>query len=66
LPPGIPGIGEDIDAAMQHAPHPVLHSIFCFFNNIRFYLVMNKQDEINEFDPAHLLPLWGNPEPVGR
>jgi hypothetical protein len=27
LPSGIPGIGDDIDAAIQQAPHPVLHSI---------------------------------------
>jgi hypothetical protein len=28
LPPGIPGISEDMEGAMQHAPHPILHSIF--------------------------------------
>lgn len=26
LPSGIPGIGDDIDGAMQHAPQPALHS----------------------------------------
>ena len=25
LPSGIPGIGEEMDAAMQHAPHPGRH-----------------------------------------
>jgi hypothetical protein len=25
LPAGIPGIGEEIDGAMQHAPHPARH-----------------------------------------
>ena len=25
LPSGIPGIGEDIDIAMQQAAHPILH-----------------------------------------
>jgi oxygen-independent coproporphyrinogen-3 oxidase len=27
LPSGMPGMGEEIDGAMQHAPHPVLHSM---------------------------------------
>jgi hypothetical protein len=27
LPPGIPGIGEDMDGAMQHALQPGLHFI---------------------------------------
>lgn len=27
FPSGIPGIGEDIDIAIQHAPHPLRHSI---------------------------------------
>jgi len=27
LPPGIPGIGEEIEGATQHAPQPTLHSI---------------------------------------
>src|SRR5579875_715549 len=26
LPCGIPGIGEEIDTAIQHTPHPILHS----------------------------------------
>lgn len=46
LPSGIPGIGDDIDAAMQHAPHPDLHSICYFFNNIRYYPETDKQDGI--------------------
>jgi hypothetical protein len=27
LPDGIPGIGDVIEGAMQHAPHPARHSI---------------------------------------
>ena len=27
LPPGIPGIGDEIDIAMQHAPQSGRHSI---------------------------------------
>jgi elongation factor P len=27
LPSGIPGMGEDIETAIQHAPQPGLHSI---------------------------------------
>jgi elongation factor P len=27
LPCGIPGIGEEIDGAMQHAPQPARHSM---------------------------------------
>jgi len=27
LPPGIPGIGEESEGAMQHAPHPARQSI---------------------------------------
>jgi elongation factor P len=27
LPPGIPGIGLEIDGAMQHAPQSVRHSM---------------------------------------
>jgi hypothetical protein len=26
LPCGMPGIGDEIDGAMQHAPHPTRHS----------------------------------------
>jgi hypothetical protein len=29
LPFGMPGIGDDIDGAMQHAPQPGRHFIFC-------------------------------------
>ena len=28
LPSGIPGIGDDIEGAMQHAPQPGRHFIF--------------------------------------
>jgi hypothetical protein len=27
LPSGMPGIGDDMDMAIQHAAHPVLHSM---------------------------------------
>jgi hypothetical protein len=27
FPSGIPGMGDEIDKAMQHAPHPTRHSI---------------------------------------
>jgi len=27
FPSGIPGIGDDMDTAMQHAAQPILHSI---------------------------------------
>jgi hypothetical protein len=27
LPSGIPGIGEEIESAIQHAPHPTRQSI---------------------------------------
>lgn len=35
LPPGIPRIGDEIDGAMQHAPHPTRHArgslaVLCF------------------------------------
>jgi hypothetical protein len=28
LPTGIPGMADEMDGAMQHAPHPLRHSIF--------------------------------------
>jgi len=31
LPSGIPGIGDDIDIAIQHAPHFSLHVISIYF-----------------------------------
>ena len=36
FPPGIPGIGDEIDGAMQHAPHSGLHSIFGFGTSSAF------------------------------
>jgi hypothetical protein len=36
FPSGIPGMGDDIDGAMQHAPHPGLHSIIVSFGLLRF------------------------------
>jgi hypothetical protein len=30
LPSGIPGIGDEIDAAIQQAPHPGRHSMISF------------------------------------
>jgi len=29
LPSGMPGMGDEIEIAMQHAPHTGLHSITC-------------------------------------
>jgi hypothetical protein len=31
LPWGIPGIGDEIEMAIQHAPHPILHSMHFSF-----------------------------------
>jgi len=31
LPPGIPGIGDEIEAAIQQAPQFFLHSIITWF-----------------------------------
>jgi hypothetical protein len=30
FPSGIPGIGEEIEGAIQQAPHPILQSLFSF------------------------------------
>lgn len=30
LPPGIPGMADEMDGAIQHAPHPTRHSMDCF------------------------------------
>jgi len=32
LPSGIPGKGDEIVGAMQHAPHPLRHGIFFIYN----------------------------------
>ena len=40
LPPGMPGIGEEIDGAIQQAPHPTRHSIQ--------HLHMNRKNAKNE------------------
>ena len=37
FPLGIPGIGEDIDGAIQHAPQPVIQNCSVFFNIYLFY-----------------------------
>src|ERR1700687_612073 len=34
LPPGMPGIGEEIEGAMQHAPHPGLHSMSAEYGTV--------------------------------
>ncbi len=33
LPPGIPGIGDDIDGTIQQAPQLLLHSIYDYWKN---------------------------------
>src|SRR5690349_12367213 len=33
LPFGIPGIGDEIDSAIQHAPHPTRQSMLSTFRN---------------------------------
>ena len=33
FPDGIPGMGDDIEGAMQHAPHPLLHFILKIIKN---------------------------------
>ena len=55
LPAGIPGMGEEIEGAIQQAPHPGLHSIwqsYCFAANgkkrdlstdLLFLIVENKK-----------------------
>ena len=35
LPPGIPGMGDDIDGIIQQAPQPLLHSIYGYWENLR-------------------------------
>ncbi len=40
LPSGIPGIGEEIESAIQHAPHFVRHSILQIYTNI----IINKAE----------------------
>jgi hypothetical protein len=40
FPAGMPGIGEEIDGTMQHAPQPTRHSIGILFPNYSFFLFL--------------------------
>lgn len=42
FPLGIPGIGEDIDGAIQHAPQPVIQNCSVFFNIYLFFTQWSK------------------------
>jgi hypothetical protein len=60
LPCGMPGIGDEIDGAMQHAPQFVRHSIPAISHKRRRRHRTNQSDSI--YPNPRTMKLWGGGE----